>query len=168
MSDSLPPREFVDFVAAGCQLVARRDNNAWELGDLCVDAVRELGIKPGRPTDPDAVTLSSLAAAWDVGTPRVSEWHAVADFYVSNVRTYEGLTWTHYNMARRASGGSLENAQELLSDAVNKHLGVNAFRRYLRGEYFEGEVAYRELPPRLQALVPDKTLQVWVVIREIE
>lgn len=151
--------DFEDFVAAGVELIQARDTNAYALGDLCV----EFEVKVGRPNDPDAPTLSDLAHAWDVDTPRVSEWRNVARFYPPNVRTRE-LSWTHYNMARRASNGSLDNALELLDTADRLHMGVRAFRRYLDGTYYEGEIAHGELPARLQAIVP-AGVKLWVVLR---
>lgn len=159
------PREFGDFVTAGLALVKSRDTNAWALGDIAVDFVDAFPVHPGRPVDPDQPTLSDLAAGWDVVTPRVSEWHSVAAFYAPNVRTFEDLSWAHYNAARRASGNDIENALELLADAQSKAMGINAFKRYLAGEFFEGEVAYDRLPPEIQAVVP-RGKKLWVVITE--
>lgn len=152
-------KEFSDFVDAGRQLIQKRDNNAWELGDLAVD----FEVTVGRPTDPGAPTLSDLAREWDVDTPRVSEWRNVAKFYPANVRTFEDLSWGHYNQARRASDGDLENALELLADAQRIHLGIRAFHRYVSGMYYEGEWN-GPLPEWLQALVPHGA-KLWVTVK---
>jgi hypothetical protein len=160
-------RDFGDYVTEGRELLASRNTNSWQLGDLLVDAVRDLEIKPGRPTDENAITLSDLAREMDVETPRASEWLSVAQFYPANVRTAE-CSWSHYNMARRASNGSAANALELLATAQALHLGIAAFRRYIKGEYFEGYVERHELPPRLQAILPSAAPGVWVVMKRAQ
>ncbi len=160
-------REFLDYVAEGRELLSTRNSNSWLLGDLLVEAVRDLDIKPGRPTDPDATTLGDLAAAWDVETPRASEWLSVASFYPDNIRTNE-LSWSHHNAARRASNGKQDNALELLAMAQDLHLGIAAFRRYLKGEYFEGYVERHELPARLQAVLPGSAPGAWLVMKRAE
>jgi hypothetical protein len=160
MTDDL--QEFDDFVSAGLKLVKQRDKQAWQLGDLAC----EFEVKVGRPSDPDAPTLGDLAHAWDVDTPRVSEWRSVAAFYPANVRTVE-LSWSHYNMARRRSDGSLENALELLDSAERLHLGIRPFKRFLNGEYFEGKVKRSDLAPHLQAMLPERIYEVWMTLKRI-
>lgn len=160
------PQDFEDFVDAGLALVQKRDGNAWALGDLAVGFMQAFPVIPGRPVDPEQPTLSDLAAAWDVQMPRVSEWHAVAAFFSPNVRTFE-LSWAHYNAARRAAGGDIKEGKRLLQEALDKKLGINAFKRFIKGEYYEGQVAWVELPPRLQAMVPAGT-PVWVVMKKYE
>jgi hypothetical protein len=123
-------------------------------------------VKPGRPIDPEQPTLSDLAAGWDVDKPRVSEWHAVAAFYEPNVRTIE-LSWAHYNAARRAADGSIDNAVELLLHAQSQAMGINAFKRWLNGEFYSGPVEFERLPPELQAIVP-RGRKLWIVIKEYE
>lgn len=149
--------DFIDYVALGRALMQARNTNSWALGDLAVD----FEIKVGRPSDEDAPTLSDLASAWDVETPRVSEWRSVAAFFPGNLRMNE-LSWSHHNLARRASGGDLEQALELLRIAAVMNMGVSAFRRYCAGMYFEGPVAVDALPIELQMLVPDGESLVWL------
>lgn len=154
-------KEFSDFVEQGVELLKERDTQAWKLGDLVVD----FEITVGRPTDPDAPTLGDLANAWDVATPRMSEWRNTSKFYSSDVRTFN-LSWSHYNMARKAADGDVENAIDLLDTAERLHLGVRAFKRYIDGIYFEG-VWEGELPKWLQGIVPVNG-QVWVVFKRNE
>ena len=149
--------EFADFVAAGVELMTTRNANSWALGDLAVD----FEVKVGRPSDPAAPTLSDLAAAWDVETPRVSEWRSVAAFFPGNLRMNE-LSWSHHNLARRASRGDLEQALTLLDIARVQHMGVAAFRRFCAGLYFEGTIPVADLPDPLQGLVPDGERLVWL------
>lgn len=158
------PVEFGEFVTAGVALMADRDRNSWALGDLA----RQFEIKLGRPDDPAAPTLSDLAAAWNVSTQRVSEWRHVAAFYPDPVRSSVDCPWEMWNMARRASQGSLSNALELLATARSLHLTVASFRRYLKGWYFEGRVETHDLPPYLQTLLPGGTRAVWVVMKRYE
>lgn len=153
--------EFSDFVTAGLELVKGRDKNAWALGDLCVD----FEVKIGRHSAPDTPKLADLAHAWDVDAPRVSEWRNVALFFPPNVRTYEDLSWSHYNMARRVSDGDLENAIELLDKADQLRMGVRAFRRYLDGIYFEGDIPLSELPVGIRVMVPSTIPRVWVIVK---
>jgi len=163
MSD--PLLEFPDFVAAGLPLIKARDTNSWALGDLLVQAVQTLDIQPGRPRDPDALTLGDLASAWDVDTRRVSEWLAVARFYPLNLRTFGDCRWRHYNLARRAADGDLETACDYLQKAVELHFGVRAFERWLNGVYWEGPVARHELPDKIQLALPGEA-DVWVTVRK--
>ena len=156
--------EFADFVAAGVMLMQTRERNTWQLGDLAVD----FEVKVGRPTDPDAPTLGDLAAAWNVEVQRVSEWRLVSAFYPANLRLNGDLTWSHHNMARRASRGDLEQALELLRIAAVMNMGVAAFRRYCAGLYFEGPVEVDALPIELQMLVPDGAAQVWVTFGKMK
>lgn len=149
--------DFIDYVDQGRALLDTRNANSWALGDLAVD----FEVKVGRPSDEDAPTLADLASAWDVETPRVSEWRSVAAFFPGNLRMNE-LSWSHHNLARRASGGDLEEALELLSVAQAQHMGVAAFRRYCAGLYFEGPVAVEDLPRALRLLVPDGDGEVWL------
>lgn len=158
------PQDFEDFVDAGLVLVHKRDDNAWALGDLAVAFVDAFPVHPGRPVDPEQPTLSDLAAGWDVEKPRVSEWHSVAAFFAPNVRR-TNISWTHHNMARRASAGDINNAIELLDAVERLHLTVAAFRRYLGGIYYEGAVDYNRLPEELQAVVPAGK-KLWIVIKE--
>jgi len=156
--------EFSDYVEQGHALMDTRNANSWALGDLALD----FEVKIGRPADPDAPTLSDLAAAWDVETQRVSEWRLVSAFYPVNLRMNGDLSWSHHNLARRASGGDLEEALELLRIAAVMHLGVAAFRRYCAGLYFEGPVEVDALPIELQMLVPDGAAQVWVTFGKMK
>jgi len=158
-------KDFTDYVAIGRELVQARDTNSWALGDLLVDATRELDIKPGRPTDPDALTLGDMAREWDVETARASAWLSNAEFYPANVRTFP-LSWSHYDLARRHADGKLDNALELLDRAAAQAFGIRDFRRYVKGEYFEGPVSKEELPARLRALIPASVGSVWIVIRQ--
>lgn len=162
--------DFADIVAAGRSLVKSQDDTKWKLGDLVVVAFAGNIIAPGRPTaDSDEPTLSDLAREWDTELPRVSEWHSVAAFYPSPVRTFNTLTWSHYNAARRAADGELDNALELLEDAVRLHLGINAFKRWLAGEIFEGYVPRAELSPRLQGMLGRGDQGAWMILkREIK
>lgn len=160
MSDTTA-KEFSDFVAAGRELIQKRDDNAWELGDLAV----EFEVTVGRPSDPDAPKLGDLAHAWNVDTPRVSEWRNVARFYPENVRTFEDLSWGHYNTARRASDNSLKKALELLGEARRQSLGIRAFQRFINGTYYEGEWK-GPLPEWLQGLVP-RGMRLWVTVKRM-
>ena len=156
-------KEFGDFVEEGLELVKGRDKNAWALGDLAED----FEVTMGRHNNPDTPKLADLANAWDVDTPRVSEWRNVAKFYPPKVRTYE-LSWSHYNLARRASDNDLENAIELLDHALMGAMGVRAFRRYLDGIYYEGSVKVTDLPTGLQVMVPSNVKMVWLTIKKAE
>lgn len=157
--------EFGDYVALGTELVKDRDNNAWQLGDLARDFMQNFEVKQGRPVDQNAPTLSDLAGAWDVEIQRVSEWHKVAAFYPDNNLRMSGVSWSHHNMARRASD-DVEEALELLRIAQEQHFSVAAFRRYLNGILYEGEADPRELPARLYQFLPDGTRTVWLVIKK--
>lgn len=150
--------EFAEYVAAGVDLMTTRNANSWALGDLAAD----FEVKIGRPSDPDAPTLSDLAAGWDVEVQRVSEWRLVSAFYPVNLRMNGDLSWSHHNLARRASGGDLEQALELLSIARAQHMGVAAFRRFCAGVYFEGPVSVDDLPVPLQGFVPTGADKVWL------
>lgn len=153
--------EYIDYVDRGVELLQKRDVNAWELGDLVVD----FEVTVGRPVDPEAPTLADLAISWDVSSQRMSEWRNTSKFFPTDVRTF-GLTWSHYNMARRASGGELDNALELLDAAKRLHLGVRAFERYIKGIYYEG--AWQgELPEWLQGLIPHG-VNPWVTFKKAE
>jgi hypothetical protein len=152
--------EFSDFVAAGLPLIKARDSHSWALGDLAVD----FDIKLGRPDDPDAPTLGDLAREWNVSSQRVSEWRNVSAFYPTDARTFD-TTWEIYNMARRASNNSLDNALELLDKAVSQAMTVASFRRYLKGIYFEGPIPTDQLPLRLHGLVPSGVTEVWAVFK---
>ncbi len=156
-------QEFSDFIIAGLPLVRASDDHRWTLGDIAA----RFEVKLGRPADgEDAPTLGDLAAAWDVETPRVSEWRSVAAFYPNNVRLQEH-SWTHHNMARRAARGSLDNALELLHAAGALHLGVAAFRRYIKGEVWEGPVPYEFQPPAVQAANPQRWM-LWATFKRSE
>lgn len=168
-------REFIDIVADGLTLVKQRDDNAWSLGDLVVEAVEDLGmtLKPGNKVADDTTpTLSDLASAWDTEAPRMSEWYHVAVFYPSDKRTID-LSWSHYNRARtavknRPEDQQLDDALELLETAVHLKLSVTAFKRYVNGEYFEGYVERHELSPRLQGMIPASTLGVWMTMKRMQ
>lgn len=155
-------REFSDFVEAGLPLLKERDHHAWELGDLAAEFV----VKLGRPSDPDAPTLGDLASAWDVALSTVSEWRRVAIFYPENVRTYE-LSWSHHKLARSASEGELGIALAYLAHAKAQYMGIAAFRRYLEGVLWEGELYQAEVPERLRGLIPHD-VQLWVTVRRYE
>jgi len=156
-------KDFSDFVTEGRDLMQARDKNSWRLGDLAC----EFEITVGRPTEPDAPTLGDLAHEWDASTQRVSEWRNTADFYPTDARTFD-LTWTHYNQARRAADGDLDNALELLDMAVGLHMGTRAFERYIKGIYFEGAVKIGELAAGLQAMIPGGVKEVWLVVKRNE
>lgn len=154
-------KEFSDFVEQGVELLKERDTQAWQLGDLVVD----FEVCVGRPTDPDAPTLGDLANAWDVATPRMSEWRNTSKCYPSDVRTFN-LSWSHYNMARKAADGDMETALDFLCVAERLHLGVRAFKRHLDGIYFEG-VWEGELPKWLQGIVPSN-IELWVIFKKAD
>jgi len=156
-------KDFSDFVSEGRGLMQARDRNSWGLGDLAC----EFEVTVGRPGDPDALTLSDLAGEWDASTQRVSEWRNCSAFYPTDARTFD-LTWTHYNQARRAAGGELDNALELLEMAVKLHMGTRAFERYIKGIYFEGPVKIGELAVGLQAMIPGGVKEVWLVVKRTE
>lgn len=153
--------EFSDFVAAGLALMATRDHTSWELGDLAV----AFEVTIGRPSDDDeGPTLGDLAAGWNVSAHRVSEWRSVSAFYPVAARTYD-VPWEIYNMARRASNGSLDNALELLDYAQQQAFTVAAFRRYLKGVRWEGKLRRHDLPPWLQGILPPFEQEYWVEIK---
>jgi hypothetical protein len=154
-------RDFTDFVAEGRDLMQARDRNSWGLGDLAC----EFEVTIGRPGDPDAPTLGDLAHEWDASTQRVSEWRNTAGFYPTGARTFD-LTWTHYNQARRAADGELDNALELLEMAVKLHMGTRAFERYIKGIYFEGPVKIGELAVGIRAMLPGDIKEVWLVVKK--
>lgn len=161
--------EFGDFVSAGIELLAESDNHRWQLGDLA--ALFEITV--GRPDDPDAPTLRDLAEAWDCDVPRVSEWRSCAKAFPESVRTLlPPLSWSHYNAVRshlRAGDydpDTFERAMELLNVAVNEHMGIRAFRAFLKGALYEGEVATRLLPAFIQErAVGEET--VWVTVKRV-
>jgi hypothetical protein len=164
--------ELIDYVVRAQPLLRERDCNAWNLGDIIVEAVNELEIeiKPGRKkAGDDTLTLGDLAGALNQATPRVSEWFKNSLFFPSevrphNVRTYEDLTWGHFNLARRKSGGELTNAIELLETAVTLHLGYNAFKRWLNGEIWEGYLDFDAIPVEIKPFAsPDR--QVWATFK---
>lgn len=153
--------EFSDYIAAGVELMARRDRDTWALGDLAA----EFEVTVGRPADgDDAPTLADLAAGWNVSTQRVSEWRNVSAFYPSGVRTF-ALPWEIYNAARRAAAGSLDNALELLDVAERQAFTVAAFRRYLSGIRWEGLLTRADLPPQVCALLPGHEARWWVTVK---
>lgn len=164
---------YLHFVEDGRRQVKAGDNAKWELGDLvnafCAEFKVEM--KRGHPTgEAPERTLADLAR--DIGEDRrvVSAVGLTSAFYPADVRTdgqFADLSWRHFNRAREASSGSLENALELLHKAVSLHLGVEDFRQYLANAYFEGEVAYRELPERLRGFVPAGEA-VWVKVRRLK
>jgi len=164
--------ELIDYVAKAQPLLKQRDCNAWDLGDIIVDAVKELEIeiRPGRRrSDDETLTLGDFAGALNQATPRVSEWLKQSGFYPvevrpHNVRTYEDLTWGHYNLARRKSGGELPNAIELLETAANLHLGYNAFKRWLNGEIWEGWLDFDRLPNEIKPFAKVDG-QVWATFK---
>lgn len=152
--------DFAYYVTEGNRLRAERDDRSWALGDLA--AMFEVYL--GHPTDPDAPTLGDLAREWNVSTPRVSEWRSVAAFYPSDVRTFD-TSWEVYNMARRASDNSLDNALELLETATAQAMTVKDFRRYLKGIYFEGPMPVVKMPIELHGLVPSGVTEVWAIFK---
>lgn len=156
------PQDFEDFVSQGLELLHARDKNSWALGDLVVD----FEVKIGRPTDPDAPTLSDLASALDVELPRLSEWRSVAKFYPEKFRMNE-LSWSHHNMARRAANGDLPTAIRLLKLALSQHYGIAAFRRHLAGILYEGRRETRYLPDDLQMFAGGDT-EVWITIKRLD
>lgn len=156
------PQDFEDFVSQGLELLHARDKNSWALGDL----VGDFEVKLGRPTDPEAPTLSDLASALDVELPRLSEWRNVAKFYPVKFRMNE-LSWSHHNMARRAAKGNLKEAQRLLNMAINQHYGVAAFRQHLAGILYEGRRETRYLPADLQVFAGNDA-EVWITIKRID
>jgi hypothetical protein len=160
----VPTRDFEDYVALGVKLVENRNSNAWQLGDLAVDFMKNFAVKPGRPADPNIPTLSDLAGAWDVEIQRVSEWRSVSAFYNPNLRMNE-VSWSHHNMARRASE-DVEEALELLEMAVNLHFSVAEFRRYLNGTLYEGDLWVEQLPEHLRMYAPEGTQKVWIVLKK--
>jgi len=152
--------DFSDFVQQGIALLSQRDVNSWALGDLA--ALFEVTV--GRPSeDDDTPTLGDLAQAWNVSGQRVSEWRNVARFYPTELRTFE-VPWEMYNAARRASD-DIEDACALLAFAEKHHLGINAFRRHLKGIRWEGAISKYELPLRLQGMMPDYEKKFWIVIK---
>jgi len=156
-------KDFSDFVDEGRELMQARDRNSWLLGDLAC----EFEIEIGRPSDADAPTLGDLAREWDASTQRVSEWRNCSAFYPTDARRFD-LTWTHYNRARRAADGEIDNALELLEMAVRLHMGTRAFERYIKGIYFEGPVKIGELAVGLQAMIPGGVKDVWLVVKRNE
>jgi hypothetical protein len=160
--------EFSDFVAAGLPLIQQRNESAWELGDLIVQAVKVCHI--GRPpTDGEEYpTLSDLAHEWDERVQKLSYWRINADFYPPNIRQPE-LSFAHHDLARRHSGGdpdiALDNALELLDKARSYHMGIAAFRRHVDGVYFEGPMPVVKMPIELHDLVPSGVTEVWAVFK---
>lgn len=164
--------ELMDFVHQAKPLLKDRDKNAWDLGDIVVLAIQtcNLEVKAGRPKNgSNQPTLGDFAAMLNQSTPRVSEWWKVAAMYPDewrphNARAFEHLTWAHYNLARRKSGGELMNALELLDTAVRLHLDYNPFKRWLNGELWEGYLEYQQLPTIVQPFArPDQ--RVWAVFK---
>ncbi len=156
-------KDFSDFANEGRELMQARDRNSWGLGDLAC----EFEVTVGHPIDADAPTLADLAHEWDASTQRVSEWRNTAAFYSTDARSFD-LTWTHYNQARRAADGELDNALELLEMAVRLHMGTRAFERYIKGIYFEGPVRIGELAAGLQAMIPGGVKEVWIIVKRSE
>jgi hypothetical protein len=150
--------ELIDFVERAAPLLRARDNNAWELGDLVVEAVAALGIeiKSGRKKpDDDTLTLGEFASQLNQATPRVSEWRKCSALFPpevrpGKVRAFEQLTWGHYNLARRKANNELEPAMDFLQCAVDLHLGYNAFKRWLNGEIWEGFIPFERLPENVR------------------
>ena len=162
-------KEFSDFVDAGVALLAESDNHRWQLGDLAA----EFEVTVGRPDDPDAPTLRDLAEAWDCDVPRVSEWRSCARAFPESVRTLLPLlSWSHYNAVRSHlrlvdyNADSFERAMELLNVAVTGHMGIRAFRAFLKGALFEGEVATRLLPAFIQERAVGEDT-VWVTVKRV-
>jgi len=154
--------EYIDFVDRGCELLQRRDADAWQLGDLVID----FEITVGRPKDgEDAPTLSDLANSWDVSKSRMSEWRNTSKFYPTNVRTFS-VSWSHYNLARRSADGELDNALELLSNAEKLHMGIREFQRYLKGIFYEGEWQGNgtDIPGWLRIFVP-RDAKLWITVQ---
>jgi len=156
-------KDFTDFVAEGRGLMQARDRNSWGLGDLAC----EFEVTVGRPTDPDAPTLGDLAHEWDASTQRVSEWRNCSSFFPTDARRFD-LTWTHYNRARRAAEGDIDNALELLEMAVRLHMDTRAFERYIKGIYFEGPILAGTLPSEIAAVIPKSAGAVWVIVKRNE
>jgi len=156
-------RDFSDFVSEGRDLMQARDKNSWGLGDLAC----EFEVTVGRPTDPDAPTLGDLAHEWDASTQRVSEWRNCSAFYSTDARKY-ALSWSHYNQARRAADGEIDNALELLEMAMRLHMGTRAFERYIKGIYYEGTVKVCALDVGIQAMIPGGVKEVWLVVKRNE
>lgn len=159
--------ELMDYVAAVMPLLKERDKNAWTLGDIIVEAVDVLGIKvtAGRKkADDDQLTLGELAGMLNQPTPRVSEWLKCSALYPEehrphNFRAYEDLTWSHFNLARRKSGGELDMALTLLNHAVRLCLNYNSFKRWLNGEVWEGYLDYDQIPSEVQPFAkPDQPI----------
>ena len=160
-------KEFSDFVDAGVALLAESDNHRWQLGDLAA----EFEVTVGRPDDPDAPTLKDLADAWNVDTPRVSEWRNCSRFYPPEGRGLS-LTWSHYNMVRGYFKGrdydptQYEQAMEILTLAVDQAFGIRALRQYLNGTLFEGKVLVRELPERVRLFCAGSD-EVWITVKRV-
>jgi hypothetical protein len=157
-------REFGDFVAEGRILVEQNEANQWALGDLAC----AFEISVGRPSkdDEDTPTLGDLANGWGLATSTVSEYRTLAAFYPKNLRLYE-LSWSHYKLARKASNGDVEEALALLEEAERQAFTIAAFRRFLEGIYYEGELYQEEVPDRLRAFVPGQA-RLWVTVKRRE
>jgi hypothetical protein len=159
--DGLAPSEFPDFVIAGVEILEAHDRDFWTLGELA----SEFEIKLGRPDDPTAPTLADLSKEWDTSTSNVSRWRNNHNFYPDNLRTF-AVSYSHYDLARRAHPKDMEEALELLSIAQSQALGIRAFKRYIKGIYIETLIKVTELPKRLQGLVPTGVSEVWVRVEK--
>lgn len=119
----------------------------WRRGDI---AVRYMPNAKRGPADEDAPTLGDLAFQVGMGVPQISEYRSCSAFYPPVVRLdeqFKDLTWSHFNAARRFSGGKLENAEELLHEALRLHLNnVDEFKKHLKAMFEKHEDDTPELP----------------------
>jgi hypothetical protein len=153
-------QDYDRFVALGVECRKGGDAQKWALGELVTHFCEHYGLelKRGRPPkDYQGPTLTGYAR--DIGevTARLSECGNTYAFYPENVRgseDYADLTWRHFNRAREAADGQLDNAMELLDMAARLHLGVDDFSNYLAGNYFAMLVEWHELPERSRPFVP--------------
>lgn len=153
---------FADIVEQGNELRKHRDNIDWGLGDLGV-------IFLDTPeAQEDGATISDLAAAWNVTRSSLSAFISNARFYPVDCRTFDTLSYTHYDYARRNCGGDLDRAVELLIVAVKNAYSVRQFERYLKDIYWEGEIDLSSPDPlaAAKACVPDGEYVVWVMVKK--
>lgn len=158
--------EWNDYVVRGRERRKSSDDGKWAQGDDICEMVKVLGFdpKPGRPAANSNVrTLAELASEIDTSSRRLSEAYVNSAFYGTLRRDGDYQTWSHHDKARRASGGDIEEALTLLDTAVELHLHLRAFQRYIDGVLYEGSIDTAELPARLQAFAGERA-RVWISI----
>lgn len=160
--------EYIDTVEKGRAILSGHDKDFWKLGALAANAE----ITVGRPKEgEDKPTLGDLANAWNVSKQSISAWRSTYIFYPTSARTFDEdiISWEHYNQARCAADGDLENALELLCHAERLHLGSRAFKRFLKGIYYEGEWQGNgtDIPGWLRLYVP-RDVKLWITVQRMK